>query len=181
MRSTVIAKRYAEAFMAYSQETIGHKKAVEDFKNLNRLFRDTPEFEVFLESPQITYSEKCHFVDEVLKAGFSEELKHFIKMLIEKRRIDFITDIADYIRDNYARGEAVKALLKTSYPLDLDPIAAIKERLEKKFEKKFNLYLQLDATLNGGVEITIGNTVIDGSIRKRLSDLKALLKTARIS
>lgn len=180
MKETVIAKRYAEAFVAYGQETIGLDRVVGDFKKLGRTIHDNPDFKVFLESPEITYSEKCRFVDEVLKEGFSEELRQFIKMLIDKRRINLITDVAEYIRDNYAHGEAVSALLKTSYPLDLDIITTIKERLEQKFQKKFNLYLELDASLNGGVEVTIGNTIIDGSLRRRLQDLRELLIKSRI-
>ncbi|MCX5711874.1 MAG: F0F1 ATP synthase subunit delta [Candidatus Omnitrophica bacterium] len=33
----------------------------------------------------------------------------------------------------------------------------------------------------GGIQVTVGNTVIDGSVRRRLDQLKDKLKTIRIS
>lgn len=180
MRETIVAKRYAEGFMAYAKESIGVKKACEEFKALHRVIDDTPEFKTFLLSPSMTFTEKCDFMDDMLKEHFSQDIRHFLKLLIEKSRISLIADIADYIRVHYSRGEAVSALLKSAYPLDLDMITAIKEKLEKKLHKKLNLYLELDGGLGGGVQVTVGNTVIDGSVRRRLEDLRAMLETIRI-
>ena len=178
MKETVIAKRYAEAFVSWGRDSIGLPKVIEDFANLTRTLFDNPEFRVFLLSPEISYTEKCDFVDRVLKEKFSSEIRYFLKLLIDKRRINLIGDIAEYVRVNYAHGGAVNAVLTTSYPMDLDMVGAIKSKLEEKYQKKFNLYLELDANLRGGVQLTIGNTVIDGSIRRRLEELRVKLKTA---
>ena len=180
MKEMIVAKRYAEAFVSWGRETIGLAKVIDDFGNLTRTLFDNPEFRVFLLSPEISFSEKSDFVDRVLKKNFSDELRQFLKLLIEKRRINMIGAIAEYIRVNYAHGGAVNAVLKTSYPLDLDIVEKIKDKLEKKYQKKFNLYLELDASLQGGVQLTIGNTVIDGSIRHRLEELREKLTTARV-
>ncbi len=180
MKESIVAKRYGEAFVAFARERIGLERVVEDVKNLDRLMHDNPEFLSFLKSPEIEYSEKCLFVDKVLEKGFAGETAFFLKFLIEKRRFAIIETIADYVRVNYAHGETVTALLKTSYPLDLDIMAALKSRLEEKYHKKFNLYLELDASLKGGVQVTIGNTIIDGSIRHRLEELREKLKSVRV-
>lgn len=180
MKETVIAKRYAEAFVSWSRETIGLSKMIEDFAGLTRTFFDNPEFRVFLLSPEISYTEKCHFVDRVLKENFSDEIRQFLKLLVEKRRISLIGAIADYIRVHYAHGGAPNVVLKTSYPLDLDMVTAIKNKLEEKYKKKFNLFLELDSHLKGGAQLIIGNTVIDGSLHRRIEELREKLKAARV-
>jgi F-type H+-transporting ATPase subunit delta len=180
MKEVVIAKRYAEAFIAFGRESIGMPKVIEDFASLSRTLFDNPEFRVFLLSPEISFTEKCDFVDRVLRNDFSSELRHFLKLLIDKRRINLIGEIADYIRLNYVHEGALNAVLKSSYPVDLELIASLKNILEKKYQKKFNLYLGLDAYLKGGVQLVVGNTVVDGSLRRRLEELREKLKAARV-
>jgi F-type H+-transporting ATPase subunit delta len=95
-----------------------------------------------------------------------------VKLVVEKRRAALLTDILDYIRVNYSHDEAAAAVLKSAYPLDLEVVEEIKQKLEAKTGKRLYFYQHLDATILGGVQVTIGNTIIDGSLRKRLDDLK---------
>lgn len=175
MKELIISKRYAEAYIAIAKEEKKLPEAIEDFKNLKIITFENPQVLDFLKNPGITYSEKSGFIDVVFAKDFDGAFRHFLKLLIEKRRIGLVVDIADYVRLNYAHGEAVNAVLKTSYPLDLDLITAIKKRLEDKYCKKFNLYLELDASLNGGIQVVIGNMMIDGSIKRRLDELREKL------
>ncbi|MDO8662146.1 MAG: ATP synthase F1 subunit delta [Candidatus Omnitrophota bacterium] len=180
MTDRLAVKRYAEAFMGFAGESIGFDKAAQDLKNIKLLIQKNKGFLTLIESLDISYSEKCAFIDKVLDDNFSGEFRQFLKLLLEKRRIDIITDIADYVRIAYAHLGKTEAVLKTSFPLDLDLIKEIKERLEKKFKRRFKFYIDLDASLLGGVQVIIGNTIIDGSVRRRLDDLKEKLLTVRI-
>jgi len=166
--------------LAYVKLSVGIPEAAEELKNLKFIFLKNPDFQEFLNNLGFIYSEKCRVIDAVLK-DFSEETRIFIKLLLEKGRIANIMAICDYVRVNYSPGERVSALLKTSYSLDLDLIREIKEKLENKFNKRFKLHLELDAALLGGIQVTIGNTVIDGSVRRRLDELKEKLMTARVN
>lgn len=178
MKEVLIARRYADAFMAWTRKTIGREAAVADFKNLSRVLFDNPEFFEFLHNPGFTENEKGSLLDRVLEKGFSHEIRVFLKLLVAKRRIDVLPWIVDYVRENYAHGTSVTAILKSSYPLDLDIMTQLKERLEKKFQKRFTMYTELDPDLKGGLQIAIGNTLIDGSIRRRLDDLREKMKTS---
>ncbi len=175
MKEKIIAKRYAEAFLRYAKASIGKERPVSDLKNLKIILRSNLDFEEFLYNPEITYSEKCEVIDKVLQGVIAEETRNFLKLLIEKERIEFIIEICDYVRINYSHGEAVDAVLKTSYPLDTEFIQAIKGMLEEKLQGKLNLFLDLDPSLLGGVQVRIGNYIIDGSVRRRLDELKEKL------
>lgn len=181
MNEDIIAKRYGDAFLEFASETIGSEKAQEELRGIKNILRDSPDFKEFLESPEITGKEKFDVIDKTLKQDFSEELRDFLKLLIDKDRIENLVDIAEYARIAYAHGIEVDALLKVSYPLDTDVIQRIKDALQKKVQKKLHLYIELDPSLLGGVSAKIGNIVIDGSVRRRLEDLEEKLLALRIA
>ena len=181
MKNAIAVKRYVDAFLGYAAETSGRETALDDFSKIRRLINDNPEFVHFLLIPGITYNEKCSFIDELLTSDFSEQFRQFLKLLLSKGRIGALYDMAEFVRVQYSHGDEVEAKLTTSFPLDLDEIAKIKSTLENKLHKKFKLYIDLDGSLLGGVQVTIGNTVIDGSVRKRLDELRAKLMTARVN
>jgi len=60
-------------------------------------------------------------------------------------------------------------------------VERIKAKLEEKLGKKMHLYLDLDPDLLGGVQIKIGNILIDGSVRRRLDELKQKLMTIQVN
>ncbi len=177
MIDKIVAKRYADAFLDFAKSGCGLEKALFDLRNLkNTVIGDNREFLEILESPEIGLIEKNDFIDRVLNSEFSPEVKNFLKLLIEKNRINKLLDIIEYIRIVYSHGGEEEALLKTSFPLDLNLIKQIEDKLEEKFNKKLKFYIDLDGSLLGGVQVIIGNTVIDGTIRRRLDDLREKLK-----
>ncbi|MBU1726612.1 MAG: ATP synthase F1 subunit delta [Candidatus Omnitrophica bacterium] len=180
IRDEIIVKRYAEAFMGYAKTTCGPERAIADFKNLKSIMRENRGFGQILESPEITFAEKCDLLDKIMKDDFSEEIRNFLKLLLEKNRIEKLLDIIEYVRVTYSHGEEHEVLLKTSYPLDLVLIKEIEEKLARKFQRKFKFYIDLDGSLLGGIQVTIGHTVIDGTIRKRLEQLKEKLMAVQV-
>lgn len=180
MKDKIVVKRYGDAFINFCKEGCGIDKAFADLRNIRNIIRENPEFMIFLEAPDITLAEKNDFLEKILSGGYTDEFKHFLKLLLEKNRIDKLIEIAEYIRITYSHGNEVEAVLKTSYFMDLETIRRIQERLEEKFQKKLKLYIDLDGSLLGGVQVTIGNTVIDGSVRRRLDELREKLETVRV-
>lgn len=180
MINKIVVLRYAEAFIEYAATTIGVEKAASDFDNLKEIMRESPEFLDFMKSPEINILEKNSLIDKALTGAITDETRNFLKFLLEKKRIDRLEEIVNYIRVKYSRTGEIDAVLKISYPLDIDLIQKIKTRLQEKFNKQFKLFIELDGNLLGGVQVIIGNTVIDGSIRRRLDDLKEKLLTARV-
>lgn len=181
MKTKIITKRYAEAYVESNLKLQGLEKISGEFKALKRCLYDSPDIMSFFSNPEITYSEKVAFIDKVFGIDFSVEFCDFLKYLITKKRIDMLPEIAEYIRVNFSHGEALEAVLKTTLPLEVKDVEDIKKKLEKKFERKINLYIDLDPSLLGGIKVVIKNTIIiDGSVRKRLEDLRSKLEMVRV-
>ncbi|MFH0764319.1 MAG: ATP synthase F1 subunit delta [Candidatus Omnitrophota bacterium] len=180
IKNEIVAKRYADAFLGYCAETIGREKGLDELLRARRVFEDNPDFKEFLESLDITTKEKFDIIEKVMSNNFSEELRNFLKLLLDKGRIRLFLDIAEYARINYSHGVEQDALLKTSYPLDTEVIEAIKNVLESKLKKKLHLYIELDPELLGGISVQAGNMIIDGSVKKRLEDLRTKLILSKV-
>ena len=76
------------------------------------------------------------------------------------------------------RHEAV-AEIRTAYPLDDTHIQALAESLGRATGKHVSVKVIIDPSVMGGVVARIGDTVIDGSIRHRLDQLRESLSLYR--
>ncbi len=175
MNDNVFVRRYAEGYIQLAQETIGRQQALEELKNFKFILREQPDFKLFLETPVILNTEKFRLLDQVCRQGFSVQLRNFLCLLIQKRRIGFLLEIIDYLRVRYAYKEERNALLRVSSLLDLEILQQIKQSLEKTLTQRLKIYVQLDGELLGGIKATVGNTLIDGSLRGSLVVLKEKL------
>lgn len=181
IREEIVSKRYADAFLAHAKGTIGFEKGLAELQDAKRVIRDNPDLASFLKSLEFTNTEKFEVIDAIFKESVSDETANFLKLLIEKRRIDLLVDIAEYARVHYAHGVETDAVLSTSYPVDTDSILQIKTSLEARTKKQLHLYMKLDADLLGGARAQIGNIIIDGSVRKRLEDMRDKLLALKVA
>lgn len=180
IKDEIIVKRYTDAFLGYAKESIGFENGIRELQDVRHVLRDNADFKRFLEAPDITNAEKDGVIDIVLREGFSEEVRHFLKLLLDHGRIDRFLDIAEYARMAYSHGVEIEGLLKSSYPLETRSIKRIKEALEKKLQRKLHLYIELDSSLLGGVYAKVGNIVIDGSVKRRFDDLREKLNLLKV-
>lgn len=181
IKDKAATSRYAEAFLSFAKENCGLDKALADLTAVKNIIRDNPGFKKLMHNPQVSYTQKCAFIDKVIKDGLSDEVRDFLKLLLDKKRFDIFPDVAEYLRAKYSHHGQVDVLLKTAFPLELDLIEKIQTALKKRFKQNLRFYIDLDGSLLGGVQVVIGNTIIDGSVRKRLEGLREKLITARVN
>lgn len=180
IKNGVIVSRYAEAFISLARENCGLEKALDDLVIVKNIIRDNPGFSELMYNPEISDTEKCVIIDEAIRDGLCDEIRNFLKLLIEKKRFDIFLGAAEYLRAKYAHHGQVDVLLRTAFPLELDLIKKIEVVLKKRLKQDLRFYIDLDGSLLGGVQVVIGNTIIDGSVIKRLNDLKEKFTTVSI-
>jgi len=176
-----LIKRYAEGFLEYAKESIGMEQSLKELKVLREIFRENPEFKGFLENPSINYREKCDTVKKILSAGYSQEITHFLELLLKKGRIGRFEDIAEYARIKYSHADKIETVLNTSYMLDTGMISSLKKSLEKKLHSALQLYVNLAPEMLGGVRVVFGNKILDGSVKERLEEMKRKLMTVKVA
>ena len=92
MKNKILVNRYAEAFINFSRANCGAAKALEDLVVVKNIIRNNPSFKDLMYHPEISYLEKCAIIDEVIRDGISDEMRNFMKLLLEKKRFDIFQD-----------------------------------------------------------------------------------------
>ena len=54
-------------------------------------------------------------------------------------------------------------------------LADLSSTLEKRFARKLNVSVELDAALIGGIRVVVGDEVLDTSVKARLEQMKSAL------
>ncbi|HQP91658.1 MAG TPA: ATP synthase F1 subunit delta [Candidatus Omnitrophota bacterium] len=179
MKDIIAVRRYAKAYLDFAKKTIGIKRACEDIRNFKLLIFENEELRSFLNAREISDNERIKVLNDIL-VDYSAEFRFFLELLIKKNRIDKIIDIADITRIICSSGEEADVHLRSTSMLDTDILQEIKQEFEKIINKRLNLYVELDPDLLGGVQLMIGNKIIDGSVKKRLTELGKKLHAAKV-
>lgn len=178
MRVSRIAKRYAKALLDIGREDGNYQQYGRELKEFADLCIDNPEFFDFLSNPIFSLEERIKVLDRILeKTGFSVILNNFLRVLLERKRIDRILEISDY----YSRllddvlGIA-RAKIITARPLKKKTLNRLIKSIERFTSKKIEAETEIDESIIGGVIVKIGDLVLDGSVTAQLEGLKESLK-----
>ena len=179
---TSTARRYAEAAFEIAERD---KTTDEWLAQLDRLAAAMSNEQVarMLEDPEIPF-EKRH---GAFKALFTEremmpQIYNLVGLILRRRRLDSIKDIAREFRRLYNRREGIfEAVATSAAQLDDNEVAAIRKRLEQITGGRIELTLLVDPALLGGVQVRLGDLLIDGSVRGRLERLKGRLAAGTVT
>ncbi len=181
MKDKAAARRYAEGFLDFAEENIGLEKGFNELSLAARIIAANPELKKLLENAEVTESQKYEVVDNVFGKDLSEQTRELFKLIIHKRRVKEIYDIADYAKVLFWRAQGIeKAFITTAIKLNKETVNIIKDKLEKKSGKRLEMEVRIDPGLIGGVRAQIGNLVIDGSVKRRLAQLKEHLTEIKV-
>lgn len=173
--NTVIARPYATAIFNIALEDKALQKWSDILSVLADLIKD-PKISAFLADPRVNWQGRA----EVFVQGCSKILdkhgKNFIQALALQRRLPFLPDIYDLYEELRSKQEqVVKAQITSAIKLDEIQQKKLQQALEKRLQIKIIPQYQEDDKLLGGMMIRIGDRVIDGSVRGKLTRLRKYL------
>lgn len=109
-----------------------------------------------------------NFISEVYGEPL-EEQKNFIRVVVENKRIDIISNIRILFEQLVRETKGIDiAHVFTRFPLSDQQEQLMQKKLTDKFGKKCDLKVVTDPSVIGGVIIKIGDSVIDLSLQGRL-------------
>lgn len=81
--------------------------------------------------------------------------------------------------DGELTASEVLAKVISAVPLTKDEQAALREKLQARFDQPLDLRFEVEPSLLGGVRVRVGDEVIDGSVRSKLDALAQSLVKSR--
>jgi F-type H+-transporting ATPase subunit delta len=129
-----------------------------------------------LENPAVPYPTREQALAGILGRDAIPQLRKLAALLMRRGRVDQLSDVHRAFRQLYLRREGItEALVTSALPLDADERTEIAKRLEQYTGGQVEIDVETDAGLIGGIQVRLGDRLIDGSIRGRLERLRALL------
>lgn len=177
MISTNVARRYAKALLELGVETNSLASIVEETSRVAEAYHSNAELRSALDNPLVAHDAKKAILTEIAdKLGVSTLILHTLLLLGDRRRLHALPLIAQLLREmSDLREGVVRAEVITAAPLGDAYYGRLKAQLEKMTGKKVVLDRREDPSLIAGVVTRIGDMVIDGSLRTRLSELRNAL------
>lgn len=160
----VVALATAEdALDAVESELLTVARAVDANEDLRRQLTDI----------HLPVGRRLTFVESEVLTAAHPATRAALATIIAADRVRDLTAIAEKVTERAAalRDEEL-AEVYVAVPIDDQRKRALKEALERATGRKLELKVYVDESVVGGVRAKIGDTVIDGSLANRLSDLR---------
>ena len=136
-----------------------------------------PEVRGAIGNPRLTDEQLYGFIASLGGDALTAEVQKFVRVLVENGRVAALPEIRDLFQElKNEREGVVDALVSTAFELDAAQTADLVADLERRFKRRVNPVMTVNKELIGGVQVTIGDEVIDSSVRGHLAAMAVALK-----
>lgn len=167
-------KNYAQAlFSLCHEESVNISDVSGELLAVNEVFENNSEFLQLLYSPTVNCSEKTEMLKAVFTGMLSDSVLDFLCVIVENSRIqDYSAICAEFKSLYYNDADLLEVTVTTTVALSDRLRDKLVQKLEKMTGKHILLVEKTDAQLIGGIVIDYNDTQIDGSIKRKLYELK---------
>jgi F-type H+-transporting ATPase subunit delta len=173
MRPATIARNYAETLLTLAQkaeDTRGWGKMLSD---VSAAMGSDLTLRRFLESPKVSTEQKKEILGKAFADRAPRLFVRFLQALVTNRRQMLIPEIAtEYFSLLDAAENRVHAEVTLAKAPSDEELARVTASLRKTLGKDVVAHVRVDPTIIGGVVVKMGDTVMDGSVKRRLGVLR---------
>ncbi|MBI9014576.1 MAG: F0F1 ATP synthase subunit delta [Clostridiales bacterium] len=169
----LVSKTYANALFELALEEQMIDQILAEYEFISNSFDEFPEFLSIINSPKVSTDEKKTIIDDTYGKQVSELLINFLKLLIEKKRSDVMVEVyGDFKAFVEAQKGLVVAKVESVIPLEANEIKSLEAKLNQVTGKTVTVNNVINPDIMGGLVVKVGDKVIDGSIKRKLENLK---------
>ncbi len=175
MRTETIARNYAEALFEVAARSGKAERYADLIDAVAAAVETIPKVKALLMSPRVPKSEKS----KVLGAALKETPREFVLWLqavIKRGRQGILSEIAlEYRALVDYQLNRVRASVTLAREPDEKLKRVIEENLARQLDKQVIAGYLVDSEILGGAIIRVGDRVLDGSVRRRITKLRRQL------
>ena len=170
-----VARPYAEAVFRSAQQNGTLASVGEGLAILAAAERDENMRAVLL-NPKVTAQQKKALLESILGERMDIVVKNLVSLVIDNQRETLLGHIEEQF-DQLKREQenVVRARITSAQPLSDSQRADIVGALERRYGKKVEAELDVDASLLGGARVQVGDQVIHASVRDALAQMAVAL------
>ncbi len=180
MRAGTVARNYAEALrdLAVQQDAVVPYGALLDA--VAGAVATEPRVAAVLASPRVTKARKKQLLRDALGAHAPRAFTGFLEAVVQRGRQGLLGEIArEYEELVDLHLGRVHAGVTTAHELDAEARRAVTASLSRLAGREVLPHFRTDGSLLGGLIVRVGDRVLDGSLRRRLLQLRFSMLHAR--
>lgn len=168
---TTIARPYAKAAFE-SAEQAGELQQWSEMLALAAAVAQQDKMKLVLVSPGLTTEEKAKTFLDVCGDALNDAAANLVLTLAGNQRLLLLPEVKELFELHKAQREkSVDVEVATAFELSDEMQDKLAKALSVKLDREVSLSTLVDKSLLGGVLVRAGDTVIDGSVRGRLTKL----------
>ncbi|MEO7218899.1 MAG: ATP synthase F1 subunit delta [Gemmatimonadaceae bacterium] len=176
-RSNPVSRNYAEALLALATKAENREGFGAMIRDVANAISDDPTVKLFLESPRVSYERKNAILAQAFGDRVPRVFLRFLQTIVRNRRQMMIPEIAtEYAGLLDAKEGRVHAEVTLARQASDEERARITAQLSRVLGKQVMPQVTVDPAIMGGVIVKVGNTVMDGSVRRRLNKLATRMR-----
>ena len=173
---TTIARPYAEAAFRIARDG----NALPVWSEMLRFLADVtadPQAAAALDNPKLTAADKAALLLSIGGERLDTTGRSFVRVLVDADRVAVLPQIRELFEALKHDADGVAdARIDSAFPLSDDQLAELTAALQKRFGRRIEATVNVDPALGGGARITVGDTVIDGTIEAQLAAMATQLR-----
>lgn len=180
MSDESVSRNYAEALLALARKA----NATDEWAALIHAVANAVEQDVtlrrFLAAPQVSAADKNAVLARGLAGKAPPMFVKFLQKLVTNRRQTLIPEVATEFGNLLDSAEGrVHARVTVARAMGDDDQRAIAAQLSQALGKVVVPHVVVNPAILGGIVVRIGDTVMDGSVRRRLGALRSAMASGR--
>ena len=169
---TTIARPYAKAVFAHANATKAQSSWSAFLKKAASVTTDSAMVEV-LKNPAVTAETKSEILGDLTQDVTVDGVDALLEALSHYGRLLALPAISTEFETLLAQGQqALEVTITSAFPLEANEIQLLESKLKTRYAgKTIRVETAVDQSLIGGFEIRSSDTVIDATVRGRLSKI----------
>ena len=181
MTNETIARNYAATLFDLAQSHDGLDAFAGGMDVVVGLLDNNPSFRIFLETPRIADRDKKVLLKKVFAEALPRPLLNFLQVTIDKRRQRLLGTIGEefnaLLDEHHGRAHVTVTVARA---LDDGAMEELSQKLSNLLGKEAIPHVRVKPEILGGVQLKSGDTVYDGTVRRRIKQLRRQLVSAEL-
>ena len=167
-----IAEVYARALFEAARDDGVLDGVHDELTQFTDALNDDRNLQVFLFSPYFSSEEKKDGVKRIVSDA-DERLVNFLELLAERHRMPALFRIRRTFDGLWAEeNKLLPVTVTAAVELDDELVQSIGERIQEQTGRRVDLSSKVDPDVLGGLQVRVGNMVLDATVRNRLEHLR---------
>lgn len=168
---------YAAAIFELARAEGDLSRVEQELHTIARAIGASQDLRSALTDPALPIERKQAVIDDLLEGRASRTTVSLIGLISNQSRLGDLTDIAERLSERSAASKGKKlAEVRSAYELDEATVQRLAAALAKQAGGPVEVRTVVDPDIMGGIVARVGDTVIDGSVRRHLESLRQTLK-----